>query len=53
MSTYKPVIGLTMGDPAGIGPEITAKAAADDAVRAAADIVILGDYDHLTGIAED
>jgi len=53
MSPEKPVIGLTMGDPAGIGPEITAKAAADDAVRETADIVILGDYDHLTGIAED
>ncbi|MBO0847907.1 MAG: 4-hydroxythreonine-4-phosphate dehydrogenase PdxA, partial [Pseudonocardia sp.] len=31
MST--PVIGLTMGDPAGIGPEITVAALADPAVR--------------------
>ncbi|WP_051579498.1 4-hydroxythreonine-4-phosphate dehydrogenase PdxA [Pseudonocardia acaciae] len=29
-----PVIGLTMGDPAGIGPEITVAALADPAVRA-------------------
>ena len=30
----KPKIALTVGDPAGIGPEIVAKAAADPAVRA-------------------
>ena len=26
MSTYRPLIGISVGDPAGIGPEITAKA---------------------------
>lgn len=51
MSTGKPTIGVTMGDPAGIGPEITVKSVADDGVREAADILLLGDYDHLTGIA--
>ena len=35
-----PRIGLTAGDPAGIGPEIVAKAAADPAVRAVCEPVI-------------
>ena len=35
-----PKIGLTVGDPAGIGPEIVAKAAADPAVRAVCQPVI-------------
>ncbi len=35
-----PRIGLTVGDPAGIGPEIVAKAAADPAVRAVCQPVI-------------
>ena len=39
----KPVIALAMGDPAGISPELTAKAAALDEVRAAARVVVIGD----------
>jgi 4-phospho-D-threonate 3-dehydrogenase / 4-phospho-D-erythronate 3-dehydrogenase len=38
-----PVLGITMGDPAGIGPEVTAKALADAAVRKAARAVVIGD----------
>ena len=30
----KPVIGITMGDPAGIGAEVIVKALADPAIRA-------------------
>ncbi len=41
MST--PVLGITMGDPAGIGPEVTAKALADPLVRKAARPIVLGD----------
>lgn len=41
-----------MGDPAGIGPEVTLKAVADDRVRAAATTVVLGDYDHLAALAD-
>lgn len=37
------VIGITMGDPAGIGPEVTAKALADPAVRATCRPVVIGD----------
>ena len=29
MATAKPILGITMGDPAGIGPEIAAKAVAE------------------------
>ncbi|HVB09356.1 MAG TPA: 4-hydroxythreonine-4-phosphate dehydrogenase PdxA [Bacillota bacterium] len=38
-----PLIGITMGDPAGIGPEVAAKAAADPDVRAACVPLLLGD----------
>jgi len=39
----KPLIAITMGDPAGIGPEIVVKALIDKAVSAAADCVVIGD----------
>jgi len=39
----RPVIALAMGDPAGIGAELTAKVVALAEVRSAADIVIIGD----------
>jgi 4-hydroxythreonine-4-phosphate dehydrogenase len=39
----KPVIALAMGDPAGISPELTAKIVADDAVRAKARLLVIGD----------
>lgn len=39
----KPRIAITMGDPAGIGPEITVKALADEQVNAAAECIVLGD----------
>lgn len=38
----KPRIGITVGDPAGIGPEIAAKAAADPRVREICDPVLYG-----------
>jgi 4-hydroxythreonine-4-phosphate dehydrogenase len=37
-----PVLGVTMGDPAGVGPEIIARAAAEPAVRAASRPVVIG-----------
>jgi 4-hydroxythreonine-4-phosphate dehydrogenase len=39
----RPTVALTMGDPAGIGPEICARALADSGVRAAARCVLYGD----------
>ena len=40
--SQRPLLGLTVGDPAGIGPEITCAALADPRVRAAARIVVFG-----------
>ena len=39
----RPVLGLTMGDPAGVGPEIIARAAAEPAVRRSSRSVVIGD----------
>ena len=38
----KPIIGITMGDPAGIGPEVVVKALADPAVRRQGRFVVYG-----------
>ncbi|OGC23104.1 4-hydroxythreonine-4-phosphate dehydrogenase PdxA [candidate division WOR-1 bacterium RIFOXYB2_FULL_42_35] len=39
----KPVIGVTMGDPAGIGPEVCAKALISPEVELIANCVVIGD----------
>lgn len=39
----RPVIGITMGDPVGIGPEITAKALSDTSVYALCRPLVIGD----------
>ena len=39
----RPIIALAMGDPAGISPELTAKAIALPEIRAAAALVVIGD----------
>ncbi len=41
--TYRPFLGLTMGDPAGIGPEIVAKAAMQQEVQAACRLLVIGE----------
>jgi 4-hydroxythreonine-4-phosphate dehydrogenase len=38
-----PVLALAIGDPAGIGPELAARAAGDPEIRAAARLLIIGD----------
>jgi 4-hydroxythreonine-4-phosphate dehydrogenase len=38
-----PILGITMGDPAGVGPEVTAMALARPDVRARARSVVIGD----------
>ena len=40
--TGRPRIGVTVGDPAGIGPEIARKAAADEALSSACEMVLYG-----------
>ncbi|ULK97789.1 4-hydroxythreonine-4-phosphate dehydrogenase PdxA [Bradyrhizobium sp. I71] len=41
--TANPLIALAMGDPAGISPELTAKLAMQDDVRASCRLVVIGD----------
>jgi 4-hydroxythreonine-4-phosphate dehydrogenase len=43
MSEQKPLIAVTLGDPAGVGPEVVAKALADDRAAALCRIVVVGD----------
>ena len=39
----RPRVGVTIGDPAGIGPEVVVRAVAEETVRQSADVVIIGD----------
>jgi len=41
-SATKPRLAVTLGDPAGIGLEVAAKALADEALRSQADLVVFG-----------
>lgn len=45
--THRPRIGITMGDPAGIGAEVVLKAVAETSVRTACVPVIICDLKHL------
>src|ERR1019366_4604517 len=47
----KPILGLTMGDPAGIGPEICLRALREPAVLAECIPVLFGDADVLKRVA--
>ncbi len=46
----KPLIGLTIGDPAGVGPEIVLKAVSRPSVRASARFVVYGDRSLLSHV---
>lgn len=48
----KPVLGITLGDPAGIGPEVIVKALADPAVRKLARFVVFGMNEQLAYAAD-
>ena len=43
----KPILAITMGDPSGIGPEISVKALKSDEVYAKCVPIIIGDYESL------
>ena len=43
MPEHRPRIAVAMGDPAGISPELAARILVDDAVLAAADLIVIGD----------
>ncbi len=53
LSRRQPVIGITMGDAAGIGPEITLKALADENLRTICQPLIIGDLTILRKTAAD
>ncbi len=40
---YLPLVGVTLGDPCGISPEVTARALADPGVRSRCRVVVFGD----------
>ncbi len=42
-SQTRPMLAVTMGDPAGIGPEVTVRALSDKSVRSSARVVVIGD----------
>ncbi len=50
--TEQPVIGITMGDAAGIGPEIIVKALADPHIRRAAKFIVFGMNEQLCYAAD-
>ena len=47
----KPTIAIAIGDPAGIGPEISLKAALDPAVRNACKAIMVGESERAPRIA--
>ncbi len=47
-----PIIGITMGDPAGVGPEVIAKALAHGSVYEICRPVVIGDAKRLALAAE-
>jgi len=52
MGKRKPVIGITMGDPCGIGPEIVVKALGEKALRARGRYAVFGSSERFTYAAD-
>lgn len=48
----RPIIGVTIGDPAGIGPEISVKASLESSVLKVCKPVLIGDVSVLKGVSE-
>ncbi|MEA5581588.1 4-hydroxythreonine-4-phosphate dehydrogenase PdxA [Nodularia harveyana UHCC-0300] len=46
----RPSLALTLGDPAGIGPEVILKALADSAIHENCDVTVVGSRDLLLGV---
>ena len=49
----KPAIAVTTGDPFGIGPEVSLKAACEPSVLAVCRPLLIGDRSHLLGVAKE
>ncbi len=47
------MIGITVGDPAGIGPEVVLKAVSDKQLTQMCDCVVIGDASHLRAVAAE
>ena len=47
MDDRKPIIGITAGDPAGIGPEVVIKALIDPSIHSVCRPVVIGDRANL------
>ncbi|MGQ9458217.1 MAG: 4-hydroxythreonine-4-phosphate dehydrogenase PdxA [Anaerolineae bacterium] len=52
MGERKPILGITMGDPAGVGPEIIVMALAEREVREACRALVVGDAATMAAAAE-
>ena len=52
MQSKRPILGITMGDPCGIGAEIIVKALADDDLRRRARFVVFGFGEQLAYTAD-
>ena len=52
-SERRPLVGVTMGDPAGIGPEIVAKALAEPDVHGVSRALVVGDLRTIAKIVSD
>ena len=50
--TKRPRIGITIGDAAGIGPEVVLKSLQDVNLRASCNCIVIGDGRHLRSLAE-
>ncbi|MGB7202878.1 MAG: 4-hydroxythreonine-4-phosphate dehydrogenase PdxA [Pyrinomonadaceae bacterium] len=50
--TKRPRIGITIGDAAGIGPEVVLKSLQDVNLRASCNCIVIGDGRHLRNLAE-
>lgn len=48
----RPIIGITMGDPAGIGAEVIVKALVDDSLRRKARFVLYGQHETFSYVAD-
>lgn len=48
----RPTIGVTMGDPSGIGAEVIVKALADESLRSAARIIVYGLHEQISYAAD-
>lgn len=52
-SKTKPTIGITIGDAAGIGPEVVLRSLQDASLRSVCDCILIGDCAHLQKIAAE